>query len=45
MIVLKAADSKGNEYPKTSYMFYSIKEAKKRYRDSYGLKNKRLQWL
>lgn len=45
MIVLKANDLKGNEYPKIKYIFCSIKEAKKRYRDQYGLKNKRLQWF
>ena len=45
MKVLKAVDAKGNEYPKMKCFFYSMREAKKRYRERYGLKNKRLQWL
>lgn len=33
MIVLKATDIKGNEFPKMNYIFYSMREAKKRYRE------------
>lgn len=45
MKTLKAVDAKGNEYPKMNYLFYSMREAKNRYRDQHDLKNKRLQWL
>lgn len=45
MIQLKAIDKSGKEYPKCQYMFYSLREAKKRYREGYGLKGKHLTWL
>lgn len=40
MIVLKAYDLKGNEYPKMKYIFYSMREAKKSYREVHGLKGR-----
>lgn len=40
MLVLKAYDSKGNEYPKMKYIFYSMREAKKSYRAEHGLKGR-----
>lgn len=32
-------------YPEMSYLFYSAREAEKKYREAFDLKYKRITWL